>query len=408
VNPVVVIPSYWTGHDEPSTLGEVGVYDYATPITKPVPELQTCLESLEGVRGVLRVIVLVISEASCAEGARARVNAVCRMHPDLNPLVVGAREADLMARAIGRVSPTMMGDVVSLRGYGAIRNMGLAVAAALGHDVVVFMDDDEVVADENFLINAAYGLGLATRQGLPIAVKSGCYHNSEGSPYATEEKPHWYDRRWSKRVEFNQMMHRLQGGTRISRSSYACGGCLAVGARAFCSVPFDPFITRGEDLDYVLDLRIYGYDVWFDQDWWVWRKVPPLREGVELFRQDAYRWEYEARKLQVANGSIGLHPVRPESLRPYPAEWVSPEVSRRISTTALLRAVGCREHRRYLQIWRHGHAEAREWAAREGESYFRLQTYWSKMMGAIWANPVLAQELQRLGGVVQTGEERHG
>ena len=54
MNPVIVIPTYWAESDEPSEIGEVGTYDHATPIAKPVPELETCLESLEQVRGVLR------------------------------------------------------------------------------------------------------------------------------------------------------------------------------------------------------------------------------------------------------------------------------------------------------------------------------------------------------------------
>ena len=32
-------------------------------------------------------------------------------------------------------------------------------------------------------------------------------------------------------------------------------------------VAFDPWITRGEDTDYLLNLRMYGADVWFDNKW---------------------------------------------------------------------------------------------------------------------------------------------
>lgn len=73
---------------------------------------------------------------------------------------------------------------MSLRGYGAIRNMGLACAAVLGHDAVVFLDDDETVIDADFMKRATYALGQQTRQGLPILVKSGYFYDRDGSPLA--------------------------------------------------------------------------------------------------------------------------------------------------------------------------------------------------------------------------------
>ena len=49
---------------------------------------------------------------------------------------------------------------VGLSGYGAIRNLGLLVADTLGFDAVVFLDDDEVVDDPDFLHRAVDGLSL--------------------------------------------------------------------------------------------------------------------------------------------------------------------------------------------------------------------------------------------------------
>lgn len=69
-------------------------------------------------------------------------------------------------------------------------------------------------------------------------------------------------------------MKKALSGTRISRSNYVCGGLMALHARAFTRVAFDPFITRGEDLDYLFNMRMFGYDVWFDNEWTV-RHLPP-------------------------------------------------------------------------------------------------------------------------------------
>lgn len=397
VNPVIVIPTYWTKEAVAPRIGEVGTYDHATPIAKSRPELEGCLESLEQVRGVLRVVVLVVAPPSCVDSARARVNAICMEHPNLNPLIIGPKEASAISNAIHMVAPNMVGETVSLRGYGAIRNMGLAVAAILGHDIVVFLDDDEIVLNENFLIDAVYGLGLLTRQDLPVSAKSGYFLNSHDSCYADESTTHWCDRYWTKKKEFNDWMRRAQEGTRISRSNYVCGGCLAIHADAFCRVAFDPYITRGEDMDYLFNLRMNGLDVWFDNQWYVKHLPPKTPSDAARFMQDVYRWTYEVEKIDVANHRIGLHKITPQSLSPYPSTWITPEVHKRIFRTSLLRAISQPEHREYFYIWTHARADAKVWARRVSESYLQFQTYWPGMMAQLWRDQPLAEAILQSG-----------
>lgn len=398
VNPVIVIPTYWSRTDDLVAVGEVGVYDHSTPISKPLPELETCLRSLEQVRGVLRVVVLVVAPPAFADSARARVDGICRQHPNLNPLVIGWREAKEIVKVVDQVAPSLDGEPCSLRGYGAIRNMGLAAAAVFGHDVVVFLDDDEVVLDENFLIDGVYGIGLETRQGLPIQAKSGYYLNRNDSPYADIHKPRWYDRWWSKGEEFNEWMDRALSATRISRSNYVCGGCFAVGAEAFCSVAFDPLITRGEDLDYLLNLRMYGYDVWFDNQWRVKHLPPEVPSHAARYLQNIYRWYYEIKKLEASRDIISLHHVTPESLMPYPASWIKQSVlRRRIRRTTIARILAGPERSAYLSILLHGSKEAERWATSVARDYFAFQTYWPRIMASLWEDRVLARVLMKMG-----------
>ena len=61
MNPAIVIPSYWARDDRPTDIGELGTYDHVTPVDRPLPELETCLASLDKVRGVLRTIVLLVA-----------------------------------------------------------------------------------------------------------------------------------------------------------------------------------------------------------------------------------------------------------------------------------------------------------------------------------------------------------
>ena len=400
MNPAIVIPSYWAEGDQPGALGERGVYDYTTPIDKPLPELESCLTSLDGVRGVIRVIVLVVAPPECEESARARVESICRAHPLLSTLVIGAREASHIERAVGRMAHHVTGETVSLRGYGAIKNMGLAVAAVFGHDVVVFLDDDEVVLDEDFLINAVFGLGSLTRQNLRILAKSGFFIDALDSPYA-EPSEEWSEKYWSKAADFNWVMERAQtAGSRITRSNHLCGGCCALHAAAFSRLPFDPYITRGEDLDYVLNLRAFGMDAWFDNAWFV-RAQPPeeMAPTPSIFMQDVHRWLYEYRKLDAINARRDLRTITAESLMPYPGNWLSSGVRRRVFQTALRRLVTGPDRLAYLRILTRGRYDADRFALSASTRYLSFAMVWPGIMTALWEDEVIQGAIRKTGEV---------
>ena len=405
MNPVIVIPSYWAEGAQPGALGERGVYDYTTPIDKPLPELELCLSSLDQVRGVIRVIVLVVSPIKCEDSARARVESICRAHPALNPLVIGAREAAHVERAVARMAHHVTGETVALRGYGAIKNMGLAVAAVFGHDVVVFLDDDEVVLDPDFLINAVHGLGSLTRQNLKVLVKSGFFIDANNSPYA-DPTDEWTEKYWSKAAEFNRVMERMQtSSSRFSRSNHLCGGCCALHAEAYAKVPFDPYITRGEDLDYVLNLRANGMDAWFDNAWFV-RSQPPeeMASVPSMFMQDVHRWLYEYRKLDAMNARRDLRTITPESLMPYPAPWLSAGVRRRVFQTALRRFIKGPNRLAYLRILTKGRYDADKFARAASSRYLSFSMMWPGVVAALWEDPLLQGAIRRTGEIVPPEE----
>ncbi len=391
MNPVIVIPTFWT--DEAHA---TGAYDHATYLSDGAPELARCLDSLEQVRGVTRTLVLLVAPREVEAAARERVDAILAEHPNLAPMVVGSAEAARVRDAISELAPTIPGEGIALRGYGAIRNLGLCVAGILGHDVVAFIDDDELALDDSFLVDAVYGLGNLTRQGEPIVAKSGYFLNENGSCYAAEDNA-WYNRDWNKAAEFNEWMRHAMTATRISRSNHVCGGCMALHAEAYTRVAFDPYITRGEDTDYLINMRFYGLDVWFDNRWRVEHRPPRTDVPSKRFAQNVYRWIYERAKLQFAATIIGFNRVTPSSLMPYPGKWVSPAVDERAKKTALRRAVGTSEHGAYYEIWRRGVDEARAAAQENRTRYLAFQTWWPSLMEALWDDRELALELLASG-----------
>lgn len=394
MNPVIVIPTYWSG--DAASLNSPGAYDHTTAPDTSAPELDRCLASLEEVRRLPRVVVLLVCPQGASSPVEKRVRAVLDRHPSIDTLLICDRHASAIMDRVSQLAPKAEGETISLRGYGAIRNMGLAVAAILGHDAVVFLDDDEVVLAPDFMDKALYALGAETRQGLPILAKSGYFYNAQGSPLAdTTKKMGLGSRWWTKRIEFNRWMSRALKATRISRSNYVCGGCFALHARAFTRVAFDPFITRGEDLDYLFNMRLMGMDVWFDNTWVVKHLPPRQVEESSRFMQNVYRWYYERTKLQYAARRPDLNPVTAASLMPYPGPWISSDLDERVRKTAAARSVLTREHAGYRHILHHGIDEAQRYAREHANSYLRFQSFWPSIMDGLWNDAELRACLEK-------------
>ncbi len=388
MNAAIVIPTYWAG--ENAEAYAPGAYDHATSLNDPKPDLDACLASLEQVRNCPRIIILVVCPVSATSDVSRMVHYLCGKHEALDACIVTNVEAAQIADRVGELAPNGTGECVSLRGYGAIRNMGLACAAILGHNAVIFLDDDERAQGSDFVERALYALGQQTRQGLPILVKSGYFYNRAGSPLADTDKVGICHKWWTKRLEFNRWMKQALAGTRISRSNYVCGGCMALHARAFMRVAFDPFITRGEDLDYLFNMRMVGYDVWFDNQWSVRHLPPQIEQRSPRFMQDVYRWYYERAKLKFAACQQDLNPVTPASLMPYPGPWISDELDDRVRKTAIVRTFFTQEHRGYFRIWREGRSSAERYARENRKRYLRFQSFWPKIMNSLWCDAELS------------------
>ncbi len=382
MKPVVVIPTYWEASQD--GVCTPGGYDHATDIYSATPDLDRCLRSLEQVRKLPRVVILVVCPAAATARVRRRVEEIAAAHPSIDALVVTNAEASHIADRVAELAPNVIGEPISLRGYGAIRNMGLAVAAIFGHDTVVFLDDDEMVLGPDFMDKALYALGQQNRQGVPILAKSGYFYDRAGSPMADATQAGPTTRWWTKRLEFNSWMKRALAGTRISRSNYVCGGCLSLHARAYMHVAFDPWITRGEDLDYLFNMRLWGFEMWFDNQWVVRHLPPVITQRAPRFMQDVYRWYYERAKIAYANRQHDLNLVTPESLMPYPGPWISKQLDDRVRKTAAARAVLTAEKFAYLKILKDGIPEAESYARANASNYVRLQSFWPAIMNGLW------------------------
>ena len=395
LNPAIVIPSYWCGRRSSHSINRGVVYDHMTPIDQP-GELSRCLESLRHVTGVDRIILLVAAEPGVENQAVERVRAIADNFMDLDIVIIGDAEMRLIHRRFEQVGVGEYKGAACLTGYGAIRNLGLIAASIFGHDTVVFIDDDEVIPNADFLERALHGIACKTPTGSIITAKTGFFYDSYDSPKAPEDMP-WYDRFWNKAADFNDYIEGALHGPRLSRSNVCCGGCMVLHADSYGNIAFDPWIARGEDLDYLINARMYGNDVWFDNQFSLLHLPPEGSQHSSRFEQDVYRWFYEVRKIEFAKTQIDLMQVTPSTLDPYPGPWLDPSIHRRARDTAYLRAIGHKEHSEYLRIGNKTIRDASEFARENCANYFELQHQWPNIVRAMWSNSALATQLGTSG-----------
>lgn len=402
MNPVIIIPTFVSARVRKEGGNILTTYDHTTPLTRE-GELSRCLKSLEKVEGVAQIIILVISEPSIEIQAVEKVQNTAAQFPQFDIVVIGQPEHALIQQRFEQLGLGQANKEISLSGYGAMRNMGLVVANVLGYDAVVFVDDDEVIEDTDFLKKAMYGLGKLTKKGIPILAKTGYYFNSEGN-YLSKSQNKWYNRFWQQGKAFNKWITKAMKGPRLSRSNHVCGGCLALHKEAYKRVSFDPWIARGEDLDYLLGLRMYGSDIWFDNQWNLVHLPPETPSEGTRFRQDIFRWLYEYRKMEYSRTQIDLLQIRPSSLEPYPGPFLEAGIDKRIRITARLRSIGRPDKKAYRKAAKAAAGEAIKYAQRNCSKYFEFQFVWPELMARIENDSILQSALlqsvnQRKGDV---------
>lgn len=124
---------------------------------------------------------------------------------------------------------------------------------------------------------------------------------------------------------------------------------MALHRETYRRLSFDPWILRGEDLDYLLNLRMYGSDIWFDNQWSLTHRPPRDRHEGHRFYRDIFRWIYEYYKIEFSRAQIDLLQIKPSSLMPYPGPFLEPGITKRIKRTAFLRSLARPDKKRYRE-----------------------------------------------------------
>jgi hypothetical protein len=384
----VIIPTFWTRPKGRRSDVLLNIYDHPTPVDQD-GTLLDCLRSLESVDGLDKVIIIVAATHPSVEAqAEARVLELLERAPGIDAIVFGPAELGSLHRRMEQLEFADMIPGATLLGYGAVRNLGLICAAVLGCETAVFVDDDQIVADEDFLSRAFEGLGCQAEEGGVVLAKSGYYVDDSGARHVDADV-HFSDMFWRQTDAYNEALATVDAPPRLKRSPVVFGGCLALHRDMYCNVSFDPWVVRGEDVDYVINVMMHGGHAYLDGEWSIVHRPPAGSSEALGFRQDVYRFIYEHRKLEFSKSQVDLRPVTPQMLSPYPGEFVGSSVTWRAVVTALLRALSGRDSGRYLKVARAAFGDVRQYARTHCQDYFEFQRRWPLLMDRIWDDVAL-------------------
>lgn len=94
----------------------------------------------------------------------------------------------------------------------------------------------------------------------------------------------------------------------------------------FKTVPFDPNVTRGEDIDYLINAKMFGFHFFLDRELSI-KHLPPKKTHPvwKRFREDIYRFLYEKAKIDSQRDLPNMNKVTSHDFDPYPGNFLTNE-----------------------------------------------------------------------------------
>jgi hypothetical protein len=338
----MVIPSYWARKSKSGWQQGDAIYDHPTPLDQDgtLGRMLKSLHSLDDHDFSLVVLACATAQEIEEEVQEKVASLVREADPPVPTHVISHSHLRALHQVLVAAGRDELVEVLSLTGYSNIRNMCLMVPYILGAEMVILIDDDEFIDDVQFISKAREFIG-SRFMGQTIDGVAGYYINSRGTYYDdVPEEIHWmtyWDRFGSKREAFDKI---IPGEPRLKLTPFAFGGCMVIHRSLFRTVPFDPRITRGEDTDYVLNARMFGFNFFMDNQLFIQHRPPPKKHPTwRRFREDIFRLLYSKAKLDGQTPQTNMSMLTAEDFDPYPGEFMKDTLEDKILKTNLILAL---------------------------------------------------------------------
>jgi hypothetical protein len=159
---------------------------------------------------------------------------------------------------------------------------------------------------------------------------AGLYRHADGSLLLPEPQTSWAGV-WPKMRWLNAALTDLTApGPRLRPTYLGFGGNLTLSRSLWHQVPFDPALTRGEDVDYLINARMFGLPFFLDRDLAIVHLPPEKPHPTwRRIRQDVLRFAYTRLKLQQQEPGAGMVQLRAQDCKPYPGNFLGDDLMNR-------------------------------------------------------------------------------
>lgn len=337
----MVIPSYWRRKKAEGRKETDSVYDHPTPLDGK-GTLGRALESVSILKNKdFNLVVLGVSTAQdTQEKVESRLSSIMKNSAQgVETLFFSYSHLDQVHQNLTQHKKEEFIPLLQLDGYSNIRNLCLFSAHLLGSEAAVLIDDDEIFEDPLFMEKALEYIGKK-HEGDAVLAVAGYYINPDNDFLINKDIPPWMTH-WNKIGCMNRAFKEvIEKGPRLKETPFVFGGNAVIHRDLFMQVPFDPGITRGEDIDYLINARMFGFKFFLDNQLSIKHDAPPKTHPEWLkVREDIYRFMYEKKKLETQESIPHMVNVTAEDLGIYPGEFLRDDLDDRIFRSNIMLAM---------------------------------------------------------------------
>ena len=337
----MVIPSYWsrsTGWSQ----GDA-VYDHPTPLDEEGTLYRT-IQSLNVLddKDFQLIIIAVAASRDIESQVEQKVSDIIKSasaSAGVDILLFGPSKLKQLHELLNRKGKAEYNNLLQLKGYSNVRNLCLFLPHVLDSDAAVLIDDDEVFDDPAFISKAREFIGKKIENNTVNAV-AGYYQQPDGDYHINKESLPWM-KYWGAVDRMNEAFDMYIGtGPRLKETPFAFGGNMVIHRDLFTAVPFDPCISRGEDIDYLINSRMFGFHIFIDNELSI-KHLPPSKSHPvwKQLREDIYRFIYERAKIETQQTIQGMIVVNPADFDPYPGSFLKPDLVDKIEISCKVLSV---------------------------------------------------------------------
>ena len=318
----MVIPSYWGRESSVGWQKGDAIYDHPTPLDQE-GTLQRALESTTVLNDsdFNLAILAVPTSDDIAEDVEEKVSSIIQKvqpHSKIEISSFGQSHLSRIHSFLNNQGKSEYVELLSLRGYSPVRNLCLFLPHILGSEIAVLIDDDEVFEDPCFMAKAREFIGRSI-DGNHVNAVAGYYLQPDGNYLLKKPFLPWM-RYWDKYSKMDEAFELFIGAEpRLKETPFVFGGNMIIHRNLFTSVPFDPHVTRGEDIDFLINARMFGFNVYLDNQLSIKHLAPPKSHPTWMqIREDIYRFVYERSKIESQRDFQDMRKVIPADFDPYP------------------------------------------------------------------------------------------